>query len=335
MRLRALTLAIGAIIPLVLATDTAAAAPPDLGSGNVSSVAPSIAGRGMDNPQTAADVVAYWTPERMRSAIPLDAPPAPAGKAQAQPRDRKPTGAPGKMEGAPPPESARPAAAGRAAVVPESPTVGKVFFFNPNTGDHHVCSGSALNSPKRRLILTAGHCVHGGAGGQWMQNWAFVPQYRFGVIPHGVWTASVLVSRTAWTQSGSFDEDMGIAIADDLNGRRLIDVVGGNGLAWNWSYYVVVTVLGYPAEPPFSGDVQISCYDSTYEAHFFAQEVRIACDMNGGSSGGPWLLGYDGPTGLGYANSVISHNHFFGGTLDGPYFDDDIKNLVDFSDAQA
>src|SRR3712207_8520122 len=53
------------------------------------------------------------------------------------------------------------------------------------SGLDYVCSAGAVNSGKRRLVLTAGHCVHGGRGGQWMQNWVFYPGYQNGEGPAG------------------------------------------------------------------------------------------------------------------------------------------------------
>jgi len=57
---------------------------------------------------------------------------------------------------------------------------GKVFFRNATDGKLYVCSASAVNSHSRRLIATAGHCVHDGKDGTWHENWFFYPNYYYG-----------------------------------------------------------------------------------------------------------------------------------------------------------
>jgi V8-like Glu-specific endopeptidase len=278
---------------------------------------------------TAAAAEAYWTPERMASAIPAKAPAT--VKASSAPQ---PSGRAGSIAGAAPSVKVDPQKAdGIGIQLNESQTVGKVYFTNPANGGNYVCSAATVNSGKKRLVQTAGHCVHGGPGGQWMTNWTFVPRYRNGSRPFGTWTAYALTARTAWLNSASYNEDMGIAIMNSLGGNKIVNVVGGNGLRWNWGYSVYVTVLGYPAAPPFTGELQYYCQGTTWNPH--GQEVRISCNMTGGSSGGPWLQEYNDQNGLGYINSVVSHRHSDPSTMDGPYFDNDIKSLYDFAEANS
>ncbi|MFS8096508.1 hypothetical protein LFM09_05145 [Lentzea alba] len=268
--------------------------------------------------QSAAAAETYWTAERMASAIPAQAP-----VTVKAPNSPNPKGRAGSIEGV--------SVKGIGAMLNESQTVGKVFFTNPANGLNYVCSGATVNSGKKKLVQTAGHCVHGGAGGQWMRNWVFVPRYRNGVRPFGTWSAYQLTARTAWVSSSSFDEDMGIVIMQTLGGAAIVNAVGGNGLRWNWGYSVAVTILGYPAAPPFPGELQYFCQGTTWNGH--GQQVRAWCNMTGGSSGGPWLQEYNDQNGLGYINSVVSHRHSDPNQMDGPYFDNDIKSLYDFAES--
>ncbi|MDX3656892.1 hypothetical protein PV646_06185 [Streptomyces sp. ID05-26A] len=298
---------------------TAQAAP----TGSASSLA-----RTSDNKiQSAAAAEAYWTPERMAAAIPAQAP------ATVQPKSApRPSGRAGSIEGvAPSVKVQTEQAQGIGTMLNESQTVGKVFFTNPVNGLNYVCSGATVSSTKRKLVQTAGHCVHGGAGGQWMSNWVFVPRYRNGVRPFGTWSAYTLTTRTAWINSSSSDEDMGIVVMNTLGGSSIANVVGGNGLRWNWGYSVFVTILGYPAGAPFTGELQYFCQGTTWNGH--GQQVRAWCNMTGGSSGGPWLQDYNDQNGLGYINSVVSHRHADASQMDGPYFDNDIKSLYDFAES--
>ncbi|WP_223165414.1 trypsin-like serine peptidase [Lentzea indica] len=308
-------MAFGFVLAASVLVPTAQAAP----NGSSASLA-----RTSDNKiQSAAAAEAYWTPERMANAIPAQAPAT--VKAASAPR---PQGRPGSIDGAAPSVKVQTEQAqGIGIMLNESQTVGKVFFTNPANGLNYVCSGATVNSGKKRLVSTAGHCVHGGAGGQWMQNWVFVPRYRNGARPFGTWSAYQLTARTAWTNSSSSDEDMGMVIMSGL----IVNSVGGNGLRWNWGYSVAVTILGYPAGAPFTGELQYFCQGTTWNGH--GQQVRAWCNMTGGSSGGPWLQEYNDQNGLGYINSVVSHRHSDASQMDGPYFDNDIKSLYDFAES--
>lgn len=316
---RTVSLAFGFVLAASVFVPTAQAAP----SGSSASTARTSDGQ----IQSAAAAEAYWTPERMANAIPAQ-PPATVKASSA----RQPSGRAGSIDGAAPSVQVQnQQAQGIGIMLNESQTVGKVFFTNPANGLNYVCSGATVNSGKKKLVQTAGHCVHGGAGGQWMTNWVFVPRYRNGVRPFGTWSAYGLTARTAWVNSSNLDEDMGIAIMYPLSGNSIVNVVGGNGLRWNWGYQVYVTILGYPAGAPFTGELQYYCQGTTWNGH--SQQVRAWCNMTGGSSGGPWLQEYNDQNGLGYINSVVSHRHSDPSQMDGPYFDNDIKSLYDFAES--
>ena len=316
---KAVSLVFGFVLAASVFVPTAQAAP----NGSAASQA-----RTSDNKiQSAAAAEAYWTPERMAAAIPAQ---APATVQAASPR--QPSGRAGSIDGvAPSVKVETEQAQGVGTMLNESATVGKVFFTNPANGLNYVCSGATVSSTKRKLVQTAGHCVHGGAGGQWMTNWVFVPRYRNGARPFGTWSAYPLTARTAWINSSNSDEDMGIVIMQTLGGNSIANVVGGNGLRWNWGYSVSVTILGYPAGAPFTGELQYFCQGTTWNGH--GQQVRAWCNMTGGSSGGPWLQEYNDQNGLGYINSVVSHRHADASQMDGPYFDNDIKSLYDFAES--
>ena len=57
--------------------------------------------------------------------------------------------------------------------------------------------------------------MHGGSGGTWHSNWTFVPAYDDDLAnprPYGTWSANQLWSKSAWTGSSDFSQDMGVAI---------------------------------------------------------------------------------------------------------------------------
>src|SRR2546422_837644 len=60
------------------------------------------------------------------------------------------------------------------------------LFSHDIKGDH-FCTASAVDSPNRNLIITAAHCVHSGEGGGYLSDLVFVPGYRNGNAPYGIW----------------------------------------------------------------------------------------------------------------------------------------------------
>lgn len=321
----------GLTLALVLSGATAvSAAEPTTTSdkyGNTSTVARTSDGRAITNASIAKEVADYWTPERMANAVDITFA-KPAGKTESRGQAPQPNGPAGSIE------PARPSVAspdGANLLLNEAATVGKVYFTTPQ--GNSSCSASTVYSGKRRLVVSAGHCVHPGISGRpWYTNWQFVPRYRNGSRPFGTFVAYSLTSRTAWLTGGSYDEDMSIAIMNNggIYGAKVVDTVGGNGLRWNYGYNVSVTALGYPSNLG-GGESQYFCQSSTWYAH--GQVIRMYCNMTYGSSGGPWLQEYNDQTGIGYINSVVSHGDSPGnGQFDGPYFDNDIKSLYDYAE---
>ena len=82
-----------------------------------------------------------------------------------------------------------------------SKTNGKVFFRNQTDGKDYVCSGASVNSRSKRLVVTAGHCVHGGPGKDWHTNWIFAPGYSNGAT-YGTYQAATLRTLNNWINYG-------------------------------------------------------------------------------------------------------------------------------------
>ncbi len=180
--------------------------------------------------QSRAEVVAYWTAERMRSAIPLDAARAAGGKKQlAYPFTRYEPGT-------------------------YNPAHGKVFFSDG--ASNYVCSGTALTSGNESVVWTAGHCVNQGPGA-FYTNWAFVPAYKDGARPYGTWTARALLTTSAWGQGGDFSYDLGAAVVNTSGGATLTDTVGSRGIAFNQPAQQHYLSHGYPAAAPVSRRPQL------------------------------------------------------------------------------
>ena len=128
---------------------------------------------------------------------------------------------------------------------------GKVFFRGADGGDY-ACSGSVVNSSSKRIVVTAGHCVHGGKGSAWHTNWVFVPNYSNDNKPQGTFHAQYLHTLHDWAVNGEngkgFNSDVGfVTTMDNEQGKHVADVVGGgHKLVTAKNAQFNATVFGYP-----------------------------------------------------------------------------------------
>ncbi|WP_328993824.1 hypothetical protein OG394_05605 [Kribbella sp. NBC_01245] len=269
-----------------------------------------------------ADVTAYWTPERMRSATPMDqlvrrtGLPSSVDVPKGAATSFAPTAFPNGGS----------AWTGGGAIVK---TEGRVFFTY--TGRTASCSGTAVTSANKSTVITAGHCVK--LDGAFHTNWVFVPAYNNGATPYGTWTAKKTFATPQWVASEDINYDIGAAAVNSLNGQSLTDVVGGQGVAFNQARGQRMYAFGYPAAAPYDGSKLIYCSGTVFNA-FISNGIGMTCNMTGGSSGGGWFLNFSETTGLGTVNSVNSYKiNFFPNWMFGPYFGTDAQNV--YNAAQA
>jgi len=212
-----------------------------------------------------------------------------------------------------------------------SKTAGRVFFTFQ--GSPASCSGDAVTSANRSVVITAGHCVK--YQGSWHTNWVFVPGYHDGSRPHGTWSATTTLTTPQWQASEDLDYDVGAAVVAPLGGRRLTDVVGGQGVAFNQGRGQSMYSFGYPAETPYDGESLTYCSGSTIDDPLGSNDQGLPCDMNGGSSGGPWFLSFDEGNGVGVQSSVNSFGYIFlPAVMFGPYFGTQVQALYKAASAR-
>jgi V8-like Glu-specific endopeptidase len=267
-------------------------------------------------------VADHWTPERMRAATPMD---LATVDFRAEPSSA-PRGRPSTVDatGASFPNVGSPWTGGGAVVR----TTGRVFFTNPD-GSGGGCSGSAVTSANKSVVITAGHCVKHGV---WRANLVFVPAYDNGRSPFGKWTASKLMAPPQWADTENFQFDIGAAVMNPLGGKRLADVVGGQGIAFNQARGIDMYAFGYPAARPYDGKSLINCSGTTLTNQSHGDN-GLTCNMNPGASGGPWLLKFSETTGTGTVNSVTGLKVLTKDRILGPYFGVEAQDL--YNAAQA
>ncbi|MEX2106661.1 MAG: hypothetical protein WD810_07155 [Solirubrobacterales bacterium] len=260
----------------------------------------------------AARVLRYWTPARMRSARPLDLVVDRAGKGHLRVGPAEPSGAAASFLAVPTPE------------VPPFSVNGRVFI---RRGDlRGYCSGTAINSPTRQLVLTAGHCVNSGRedGNRsvWSNFLEFVPAYTGGVAPFGAFVArrDKVRAPKQWVKQGNPDFDLGAFLTHpNAEGLNVADAVGGGAtIVTNLSRHQEFQTFGYPGETrrmqgcssPYVGDDT-----STYPLPG-PPTMGIDCHWAPGASGGGWLIA-EGTQ----INGVNSYLHFNKKSRTyGPYF---------------
>lgn len=281
-----------------------------------SSVALTTSNQVVASDETINEVIEYWTPERMNNAVPLEVEWAPTATRQAP----QPDGPPTIVSSPVPPSTTRNR---NNAINTRSIAVGLLFFVK--NGQDLWCSASTVNSDKRRLISTAGKCLHPGGDkdAPWHSNVVFVPAHHIGDEPYGKWPIVRKHSFVGWTHSGIFAYDVGFAETATVNGSTVVDKVGAHGLATNWPVEKT-TYIGYQY---WGGNWQ----QRTCETELPILDeglISFGCPIVTIAPGGPYLLNFDAGSNWGYITGVArSQDTSF--NLKGVYFDTKVRELRD------
>jgi V8-like Glu-specific endopeptidase len=262
----------------------------------------------------------YWTPQRRQRAVAgevVGRGRTPAGPAPTPRRGLDAGTLPGTARPVSPSTGVRYSGGG-----PVAATTGVLYVTI--AGSDYACSGSVVRSLSRDLVVTAGHCVHGGPGGAFAQNVVFVPGFRYGTAPYGLWAARYLTTTAAWAVRRDFEADTGFVLLNTRRGNHVQQVVGAQDIAFNAARDATQYVFGYPKLPPFNGDTLVYCAGTPTSDPYGGTSLGLRCSMTGGASGGPWLtgLGTQRP-GYGAVDAVISFYylndpHTIYGTYFGP-----------------
>jgi hypothetical protein len=258
----------------------------------------------------AARVRRYWTPARMASARPLDLVLDGSGRASIRAGHPSPT-ASASFLAVPTPQ------------VPPYSVNGRIFVKQGALRGY--CSGTAINTPTRQLVLTAGHCVNNGhESGHtvWSQYLEFVPAYTAGKAPFGAFVSkrSQIYAPRQWTKGGNPDFDLGAFLTHpNRQGTNVADAVGGGAtIALGLSRRQSFRSFGYPGNVKrMQGCSAPSIGEDRLSFPFPGPPTQgIGCHWAPGASGGAWLIG-DGSEidGLTSYLHLGNRSHTFG-----PYF---------------
>ncbi|MDQ1018166.1 trypsin-like peptidase domain-containing protein [Streptomyces afghaniensis] len=145
----------------------------------------------------------------------------------------------------------------------------------------HLCTASVVRAPYGNLLVTAAHCLDGRGA------LVFVPGYRDGRAPYGVWRVKRRFMPRGWVEGRREDSDVAFAVVAPRGGEGVEEAVGGYRFAAGTATgATAVTLTGYPD----SRETPVSCTNKP-TAHSPTQQ-RIACPgFAGGTSGSPWVNG--------------------------------------------
>jgi V8-like Glu-specific endopeptidase len=199
-------------------------------------------------------------------------------------------------------------------------TNGRIFGVDPHLGPYS-CSGTALNTPSRSIVLTAGHCVVDN--GSWGRELVFIPAYEHGERPFGAFEATSVFVTPQWRRWENSDFDVAALMVKPNEFGALTDVVGGRGYETDRSRFSAFQIFGYPAGA-LAGEELRDCLahglggDPLSNRHG-PPTVPSICDMAGGSSGGAWIADgeyVDGVTSYGYTNNFTHlYSPYFGAAI--------------------
>jgi V8-like Glu-specific endopeptidase len=152
-----------------------------------------------------------------------------------------------------------------------------------------------VQSAGHDLVVTAAHCLDAGG------DLVFVPGYRDGAAPYGVWRVTGRYFAGGWSAGRDEDSDIAFAAVEDRRddrgarrdrrdrgGKGVEDAVGGGYgfAAGTVTGSRAVTVTGYPKarERPVTCTARPTALGRTQQ--------RVECPaFTGGTSGSPWADG--------------------------------------------
>jgi V8-like Glu-specific endopeptidase len=171
---------------------------------------------------------------------------------------------------------------------------GKVFFTIGTCT--FVCSASLI---RRGVVVTAAHCVANFGQQQFYAGWQFVPGYRNGIAPFGVWSVRSALVLTSYLDGTDPCAVAGIVCQDDvalllLNtsplGAYPCTATGWYGYGWDSFGFTAtglaqMTQIGYPVCLD-SGFLMERNDSFGFQSVSSANNTIIGSLMCGGASGG-------------------------------------------------
>ncbi|MEU3374583.1 trypsin-like serine peptidase [Streptomyces sp. NPDC006711] len=189
-----------------------------------------------------------------------------------------------------------------AVPAPLTPSVGVLV-----SGGDHYCTASVVNSPRGNVIATAAHCAAAHPADQL----EFAPGFSGaaeGTYPYGKWKVRAAQIDGRWTTDQDDAGDYAfLTLEPDARGRSVQSVVGSSTPDWGAGPDQRVTVVGYPVEDHNPENRPVMCTTDSHRDTEVGAMMRMRCGgFWDGTSGSPWLTGYQGPDRMGRIIGVLS-----------------------------
>jgi V8-like Glu-specific endopeptidase len=214
-----------------------------------------------------------------------------------------------------------PVAGHRIAPAGGTAAIGALFTTAPGGlgAGSHFCTASVVNSQAGDVVMTAAHCVSNLALGQFV----FVPGYKQGRAPYGVWSVTRVIVDQDWASSANPDDDVAFLLVSRPGAKNSVQAItGGEALGIGQRPGKPVWVLGYPN----GADTPISCVNRA--SLFSPTQLEFDCDgYTDGTSGSPLLANVSPLTGLGTVIGVIG-GYQQGGTTASVSYADRLRSNV-------
>jgi len=174
----------------------------------------------------------------------------------------------------------------------------------------HFCTAAVVDSPAGNVVMTAAHCVSGQAPGQFV----FVPGYRNGRAPFGVWTVTRVIVDKDWSSSASPADDAAFLVVSRPGTTSVQALTGGERLETGQPPDQLVRVIGYPD----GVNAPIVCVNRA--KLFSGSQLEFDCEgYTDGTSGSPLLADVNPASGLGTVIGVIGGYELGGDTASVSY----------------
>jgi hypothetical protein len=265
------------------------------------------------------EALAYWTQQRMQATV-----------ASALPRR---PGADGKLPstvtagGRLSPDST-PAGVPSATLFGGSPTIGVLFYA---TGRNpRVCTAAVVDSTTGNLVVTSAHCI---VGRGFATNLEYVPDYSDGRAPYGVWPVTAITVARGWRHGRNPNLDFAFLTVAAVHGRQLQAATGGLAMGFNLGYDQRIEVVAYN-----NGNTEpVRC--ATRSFRFRSGQAEFRCGgFHDGTSGAPWVAGYDPGNGAGTLVGVLG-GYEGGGVYQwasySPYFGSAIRAVYQMAELRS
>jgi hypothetical protein len=201
------------------------------------------------------------------------------------------------------------------------PTVGALFATTGNKA--HFCTASVVDSPLGDVLVAAAHCVFGTAPAS---NIVYVPEYHNGHVPYDMWAVSNIWVMPGWASGHDPDLDFAFLTVSPIRGRQVQAVTGGLRIGFLLGYLQTIEVIGYND----TDNEPVRCLTRSFK--FRTNQMEFYChDYRDGTSGGPWIIGWNPKTGTGTVIGVIG-GYEQGGSYEwasySAYFGVDARSLL-------